>query len=458
MCWPAVARRPRSLWLAAMLATLVLAPGASRGQTLFSTFGPAETFQASVPGASVGAGVLGGFPVSDQGILVAVAFTPSVSANLSRVGLGMQYVYVTDKATGPANLNVAIAADEGGSPGAAIETMQVTGALGSIPNAVGIVTANSVLQPFLMAGTRYWVVVAPPDLRNTAFDWLFNPVNIRAISTSTLGETGFWPSWTTDEVAPAFAVFGSQNAGKQPAIAAGGLSDAASFRPTISPGSWFSIFGANLAPVTRTWQSSDFVNGALPLSLEGVAVQVNGQPAAVSYISTGQINAQAPDGVGPGTVTVQVITPSGSSSLGQVNAGSLAPGFFTFTAGGVQYAAATFEDGTVVGKRGFLGSGVASRPAKPGDVISLWGTGFGPTTPGVAAGMLFSGAAPLAAADQLVVATGNVPANVMFAGLSAAGLYQLNVTVPEVADGDQPLAAQVNGPATQQPVYLTIQH
>jgi uncharacterized protein (TIGR03437 family) len=234
--------------------------------------------------------------------------------------------------------------------------------------------------------------------------------------------------------------------------------DAASFRATISPGSWFSIFGTNLAPVTRSWQASDFVGNALPIALDGVAVQVDGQVAAVSYVSPGQINAQVPDGVGPGTVTVQVITPAGPSGLGQVDAEQWAPGFFTYSSGGATYVAATFADGTLVGKSGLLGSGVDMRPAKPGDVVSLWGTGFGPTTPSVAAGTLFSGAAPLQAFDQLAIAAGNLPVTVQFAGLSGAGLYQFNVTVPEVPDGDQLITAQINGPSTQQPVYLTVQH
>jgi len=218
------------------------------------------------------------------------------------------------------------------------------------------------------------------------------------------------------------------------------------------------IFGANLSPVTRAWQASDFVNGALPLSLSGVAVQIGGLPAAVSYVSPGQINAQVPDGVGPGWVTVQVITPAGTSSLTQVNAGNVAPSFFTFSSGSATYVAATLADGTIVGKSGMLGNGVAMRPAKPGDVISLWGTGFGPTTPSVAPGMLFTGAAPLVAADQLTILAGAAPVTVQFAGLSEAGLYQFNVTVPALPDGDQPILAQMSGSSTQQQVYLTIRN
>ena len=169
------------------MAALVWAPIESRGQTLFTTFGPAETFNSALPGPSVGAGVLGGFPVADGGITLAYEFTPSVSAYLSRVDLGMKYVYSADRANGPANLDVAIAADRAGIPGAAIETIPITGALGGIASAVGIVSANSILQPFLQAGTQYWLVVAPPDLRNTTFQWFLSPQpNLRILSTSRL--------------------------------------------------------------------------------------------------------------------------------------------------------------------------------------------------------------------------------------------------------------------------------
>jgi uncharacterized protein (TIGR03437 family) len=71
--------------------------------------------------------------------------------------------------------------------------------------------------------------------------------------------------------------------------------------------------------------------------------------------------------------------------------------------------------------------------------------------------VLFSGAAALPASDQLAIAISDVPATVLFAGLSEAGLYQFNVIVPEVPDGDQLVTAQVQGVSTQQALYLTIQ-
>jgi uncharacterized protein (TIGR03437 family) len=85
----------------------------------------------------------------------------------------------------------------------------------------------------------------------------------------------------------------------------------------------------------------------------------------------------------------------------------------------------------------------------PGEVILLFGTGFGPTTPPVPAGRSFNGAAPLADPTQLHITIGGVEATVQFAGIVAAGEYQFNVVVPPLADGDQPLAASIGGAGTQ---------
>jgi uncharacterized protein (TIGR03437 family) len=427
---------------------MVLTPAAGRAQTLFNTFGPGETFLAAEPGASVGAGVLGGFPVADGGISIGYAFTPTATANLSRVDLGMSYTYDPMKASGPADLDITVASDEGGQPGATIETIQLTGVLGSIPSAPGIVSAYSVTQPLLHEGVQYWLLVAPPDLRNTTFDWRISPQQgLKVPMTSKLAG----PYWETANLntALAYAVFGTQNSGARASVAAGGLVDAASFRAAISAGSWMTIFGSNLSSTTRSWQAADFVGNTLPITLDGVSVQVNGYPAAVSYISPGQINAQVPDGVGTGTATVQVITPAGGSALGQVAAQAYAPGFFTFGSGGAVFVAATNADGTVVGP---------NQPAHPGDMVSLYASGFGPTTPGVASGQMFSGAAPLTEASELTVTIGNIAATVQFAGMSAAGLYQFNLAVPNLPDGNQPVVAQIQGFATQTPVNLTVQN
>jgi len=131
------------------------------------------------------------------------------------------------------------------------------------------------------------------------------------------------------------------------------------------------------------------------------------------------------------------------------------PGFFAIQG---KYPAAVHIDGSYVAPVGYFGSSAASRPAAPGEVILLFGTGFGPTTPTVAAGQIFGGAAPLADGTQLHMTIGGAPATVQFAGMVAAGEYQFNVVVPSVSDGDQAIVATIAGFATQAGLSISVKN
>jgi len=56
------------------------------------------------------------------------------------------------------------------------------------------------------------------------------------------------------------------------------------------------------------------------------------------------------------------------------------------------------------------------------------------------------------------VTFGGAPATVTFAGLTEAGLYQINVTVPaSTPAGDTPVVATLNGVSTQSGAIITVQ-
>jgi uncharacterized protein (TIGR03437 family) len=237
----------------------------------------------------------------------------------------------------------------------------------------------------------------------------------------------------------AAAQFGQAVVAQKAAIT--GVSNSASGLGNITSGAWVSIYGSNLSATSRSWQNSDFQGTRLPFALDGVSVTIDNRPAAVSFISPGQINVQAPaiDSVGPVEVRV---TGSLGTATGTVNMQPFAPAFFTFSG---KYAAAVHLDGALVAPVGFFGAGVASRPAQPGEVLLIFGTGFGPTTPAVSPGQLLSGAAPLMPASGLRVRIGNLMANVQYSGMVAAGEYQFNIVVPALPDGDQTIVADVGG-------------
>ena len=242
-----------------------------------------------------------------------------------------------------------------------------------------------------------------------------------------------------------------------PVINSGGILNAASGSPTIQSGSFVAIYGKQFASTTSDWGSS-IVNGVFPTTLAGVSVKINGKPAAISFADSNQINVLAPADTAAGSVAVTVTNANGTSAATTVTLAAESPGFFTFSQGGSKYIAALIalpNNGVeFLGPAGLFGSSLASRPAKPGEIVMLYGTGFGPTNPAVDPSKVFSGAAPTK--TPVSVTIGGQPANVLFAGLSGAGLYQINVTVPAVAAGDQPVTASVNGVPVTQKVYVTV--
>ena len=247
-----------------------------------------------------------------------------------------------------------------------------------------------------------------------------------------------------------FTGFGQTPAGG-PVITS--VSNNASGAPAIESGSWVSIYGTGLSATTRSWQASDFSGNNLPTMIDGVSVQIDGKKAAISYVSPGLLNVQAPTDTTIGPVPVEVSNSSGAAT-GTATLQGYSPAFFTFQA---KYAAARHNsDGVPVAPVGYLGSAVTSRPAQPGETIQIYATGFGPTTPAVPAGQVVSNPAPLSNLTQLHVTIGGVAATVEYAGIASAGDYQINVVVPQLANGDQPILASIAGVSAQTGVFIPI--
>ena len=200
--------------------------------------------------------------------------------------------------------------------------------------------------------------------------------------------------------------------GVSSAVAFGGLQG-------IAPGTWIEIYGVNLAKTTRSWQGSDFTGDNAPTALDGVSVTVNGQPAYVSYISPGQVNAEVPSTVSPGTAQVVVINNGRRTNPYTVKASALLPGVAAFPS-------ETYSSYP-------LAITLPPDPVKAGDVVTLFGIGFADVTPSVPAGRIAREATTLTSTVEIMF--DGVPAKVLYAGLSpgSVGLYQFNVVVPDSA-------------------------
>jgi uncharacterized protein (TIGR03437 family) len=236
--------------------------------------------------------------------------------------------------------------------------------------------------------------------------------------------------------------------------ASGGVVNGASLQPTVAPNTWMTIFGRRLSGPSRPWGAQDFSGARLPTSIEDISVTVNGKPAYVYYVSPGQLNVLTPVDVVAGPAVVEVSRGELKSLPATVPAQRVAPGLFMFDPENRRYVAATHANGSLVGKASLYPG--ATTPARPNQVIVLWATGFGETTPDIPAGEVVVVPARLRATP--VVGIGGVSAEVLFAGLSGSGLYQVNVKVPDgVPDGDQAVEVQVEGVRSQAGAFLTVQ-
>ena len=228
---------------------------------------------------------------------------------------------------------------------------------------------------------------------------------------------------------------------------------------TIAPNTWVEIRGANLAPAgdSRTWRSSDFTGNNMPSQLDGVSVTVNGKSAYVYYISPSQIDVLTPPDALPDSppaappqivVTNNMATSAAFAMLTQ--AGS--PSFFVLSDGA--HVAAIHLDGTLVGPANFSVPGYTFSPAAPGETISIYANGFGPTSTAVVSGSVTQDGV---LSPPPVITVGGADAAVQFAGLISPGLFQFNVVVPvSVANGDLTIKAAYSGAATQPGTLLLV--
>ncbi len=208
----------------------------------------------------------------------------------------------------------------------------------------------------------------------------------------------------------------------------------------------------SIASIFGSFQTSDGQPGsanpgaALPTTLKGVSVTLNGLAASLFYVSNSQVNFLVPPGGGSGQAAVVVTSANGTTRAGNVNIVAAAPGVFTLDASGRGTAAGqtTFDGITYPSVANPDGSERAVDPgttARPNFLV-LYGTGLRravASNPNDANGV----------AEAVTVLIQGVPATVAYAGQSPPwmGLDQLNIIIPpELAGlGQLQVRVLVNG-------------
>jgi uncharacterized protein (TIGR03437 family) len=220
-----------------------------------------------------------------------------------------------------------------------------------------------------------------------------------------------------------------------PRIQSDGVVNAASYAQPISPGSLVTIFGTDLASKQTT------AGGVpLPTELDGTSVTVNGTNAPLLFVSSTQINLQAPSSLpwGPGnptgpsaspfgTVSIVVTTPFGSSEPVQVPVYDGSPATFSHDGSGCGEAAALNIAGA-----GTFSINSPSNSAAPGDYVALFGTGLTFFSSPVADGAYATGPVPASFEPGLWL-DGVLLQYTAYAGLAPmlVGVTQVNFQIPQ---------------------------
>jgi uncharacterized protein (TIGR03437 family) len=136
----------------------------------------------------------------------------------------------------------------------------------------------------------------------------------------------------------------------------------------VAPGSLIDVTGVNLMENFEAGPTNPLVQ-----SIQGVTVAVGPRLLPLVYAGPDAIRAQLFSDVPEGEQRLTVKLPTGDPITASFTVARNAPGLFWQTDKDQKYAQATKENGTLVGP---------DNPARAGETITLWGTGFGPYRPG----------------------------------------------------------------------------
>lgn len=251
-----------------------------------------------------------------------------------------------------------------------------------------------------------------------------------------------------------------------PVISSGGvvLADLFSGTTTGAPGAIASASGTDFTSQGTNATGTLDVAGRLATVLDGSCLEVNSKRAPLFQVTPERVTFQIPVNAGLGDSKVQFLrgcdgTDAVRSNAAAFDIAALQPVFFLLS-DDPPAVAALHADMALVAEEGAI-PGRESRPAVAGDVVTLFGTGFGPVSPPLATGEFAWEAAPLATTSvRAMIGEIEVPQeNILYAGAapSAAGLYQLSVQVPDnVAAGTHGFTLMLGGVSSASGPKLTV--
>jgi uncharacterized protein (TIGR03437 family) len=267
-----------------------------------------------------------------------------------------------------------------------------------------------------------------------------------AVSVSVLPQTGFKFQYFSGDLT------GSNSSGsvvmsapravqatmaKIPYVAATGIENGAGTTPVnaIAPGSVASIFGGNMAAGTAIAPGNP-----LPQTLGGISVILGNRLLPLFFVSPSQMNFQLPADVQPGAATLSVIAAGVANVTATFTVVQDAPGLFQQIVGGQSFALAFHADGTPVTQTSL---------AQIGELLTVYGTGFGPTNPARPEGFVVPASPVYAATDPVIVSAGSgtltPSATFALAGSIGVDAVQFTLTDSTLSGTNAALIVTING-------------
>jgi uncharacterized protein (TIGR03437 family) len=221
-----------------------------------------------------------------------------------------------------------------------------------------------------------------------------------------------------------------------------------------APNTGITILGSGMALSTRALTATDITDGALPTTLNGVEVMVDGMPAPLFYISPTQINFLMPPNQVVGPVTVWVVLNSIAGPQISITLQDAAPALFPSPLAPDYAIAQLWPAYSLIGP---------ASPAPPAGIVILYATGLGTTEPYPAEPAeipLYAGVIERIADFQVLLnGTPLDPRRVLYAGICPgwAGLYQINLVLPDDVGPNPEIRVAVGSEVSPAGILLAVE-
>jgi uncharacterized protein (TIGR03437 family) len=219
----------------------------------------------------------------------------------------------------------------------------------------------------------------------------------------------------------------------------------------LAPLGLVSLYGKDLAVVSRAITPDDVRNGQLPTTLigTGVSIAIDNVAVPILFVSPGQVNFLIPGNIRTGRRRLRLLTNGKAGPEVEIEIAESSPGLFQMSTSAV---IATRPDGSLI---------TPESPAVPGEVLVIYAAGLGATQPAITGLIIPHAAASISARSQFAVLLNDVPLpddHILYAGLTPgfAGLYQINCILPVDTPPDPEIRLRLPGQTSPPRLHLDV--